>query len=362
MYWEFTLGALETAGYLSKSGQFKNFTDGQKTEWKLRLRQPPPVSQRQVVDAIWQCDAYGLGESPFDAEVYNIDANGKHRFFYTGFERHELDYRPGTNQVDKIKINYDALGKEFVMRHDGQGNVVQALHKDIDRIEYDATSQRPSSIRMTDGRLVTFAYDVKGERSVKSLWVPDDADPTKMILVQQTCYVRDEDGRVLADQKIVYHSTDINKKFLIRPSLPPMKTWSFYIYGAHGLVGFVRNGDYYNVIADHAGSTRLVLKDGRVVAAYDYLPYGQLMRWSGDDPLIVNYLFTGQEWDRETGIYNFHFRLYDPQINPKEKIFSLRRKLTAVPLRSRQPIRSNNMFTSLIVRFHWSLSRSSGRQ
>ena len=145
----------------------------------------------EIVDAIWHCDA----------EAYNIDANGNHRLFYTGFERHELDYRPGTNQVDKIKINYDALGKEFVMRHDGQGNVVQALHKDIDRIEYDATSQRPSSIRMTDGRLVTFAYDVKGERSVKSLWVPDDSDPNKMILVQETRYVRDEDGRALTDRK-----------------------------------------------------------------------------------------------------------------------------------------------------------------
>ena len=54
---------------------------------------------------------------------------------------------------------------------------------------------------MTDGRLVTFAYDVKGERSVKSLWVPDDSDPNKMILVQETRYVRDEDGRALTDRK-----------------------------------------------------------------------------------------------------------------------------------------------------------------
>ena len=145
---------------------------------------------------------------------------------------------------------------------------------------------------MTYGRLVTFAYDVKGERSVKSFWVPDDSNPTKMILVH--C----------------------------------------------GLVGFVRNGDYYNVITDLAGSTRLVIKDGRVVCAYDYLPYGQLMRWSGEDPSIVDFLFTGQEWDRETGLYNFHFRLYDPligrfyQIDAKETIFQslrLRRCPSSIP-------------------------------
>ena len=37
---------------------------------------------------------------------------------------------------------------------------------------------------------------------MKSLWIPDDSDPTKMILVQETCYVRYEDGRVLANRKI----------------------------------------------------------------------------------------------------------------------------------------------------------------
>ena len=52
------------------------------------------------------------------------------------------------------------------------------------------------------------------------------------------------------------------------------------------------------------------------------------MRWSGEDPSVVNYLFTGQEWDRETGLYNFHFRLYDPQIgrfyqiDPKKQLIS----------------------------------------
>ena len=107
----------------------------------------------EIVDAIWHCDAYGLGESSFDVEAYNIDANGNHRLFYTGFERHELDYRPGTNQVvNKIKVNYDVLGKEFVMRHDHQRNVAQALHKDIDRTDvqqhpYDGRPSRHFRLR-----------------------------------------------------------------------------------------------------------------------------------------------------------------------------------------------------------------------
>ena len=101
------------------------------------------------------------------------------------------------------------------------------------------------------------------------------------------------------------------------------------------------------------------------MAAYDYLTYMQLMRWSGKEPSVVDYLFTGQEWDRETGFYIFHFGLY--QIDPKKKKFRLenlrlRRKLAAVPRSSRRSICSNDMFVSYHFRLHWSLSRSSGRK
>jgi RHS repeat-associated protein len=102
-----------------------------------------------------------------------------------------------------------------------------------------------------------------------------------------------------------------------------------YIYGPRGLLGFIRNGAFHSVWTDHSGSIRLVLKDGQVVAAYDYLPYGQLMRSYGSDPAAeIFYRYTGQEWDEETGLYNYHARLYDPDIgrfyqpDPREQYFS----------------------------------------
>ncbi|KAL9703690.1 hypothetical protein quinque_007208 [Culex quinquefasciatus] len=70
-----------------------------------------------------------------------------------------------------------------------------------------------------------------------------------------------------------------------------------------------------NVIADHEGSTRLVVKNGEVVAAYDYLPYGGRMRFYNSDPDgYVAFQYTGQEFDEETGLYNYHARLYDPEL------------------------------------------------
>ena len=73
----------------------------------------------------------------------------------------------------------------------------------------------------------------------------------------------------------------------------------------------------------------MVIKAGQVVAAYDYLPYGQLMRSFGNDPQAhIVYRYTGQEWDEETDLYNYHARMYDPSIgrfyqpDPKSQYFS----------------------------------------
>ena len=34
-----------------------------------------------------------------------------------------------------------------------------------------------------------------------------------------------------------------------------------YIYGPRGLLGFIRNGEYYTVMIDHSGSIRLIIKN-----------------------------------------------------------------------------------------------------
>lgn len=259
--------------------------------------------------------ANGLGETAFDVESYDIDANGNHRHFYTGFDRYELDYRNGTNQIHSVKIDpITTLTPEetFSMRHDGQGNVIQALHRGIQQIDYDPTSQRTTRIQLVDGRSLKFYYDAQGERVLKRV-LSADGEVSK-----ETYYIRDERGRVLVDYQVTYAEQE--------PSDAIMTT---YLYGPRGLLGFIRDNAYYSVITDHEGSIRLIVKNGQVEAAYDYLPYGQLMRTYGNNPdAHITYRYTGQEWDAETGLYNYHARLYDPsigrfyQIDPKEQYFS----------------------------------------
>lgn len=256
----------------------------------------------KIVQVISQHFDHSLGEYPFDVESYEIDANGNHRLFYNGFNRYQLDYVNGTNKIESIKVNrFDDIDSEKVykMEHDSSGNVIKAMHKNIERIEYVPTSQRVKSISMTDGRKLEFFYDSKGERILKRVIAPNGT------ISQDTYYVRDDKGSVLLDKQIKYYPEPLGKKVVT----------TAYMYGPNGLIGFIRNNQFHNVITDHAGSVRVIVKDGLVVAAYDYMPYGEIMRIYGSDPLShIAYRYTGQEFDEETGLYNYHARLYDPSI------------------------------------------------
>ncbi|XP_046646365.1 uncharacterized protein LOC124336627 [Daphnia pulicaria] len=304
------------------------------TDWldvKLRQIFNAPQYSKYLADFIRILDqhfTYALGEHPFDVASFDIDANGNHKKFYTGFHRYEFSYDDDkANRIRSIKV--EEIGKldvntatDKTMLHDTRGNVIQALHKGIERIEYNDASMRTTAIHLTDGRTVRFAYDAHGERILKRVMAKDGH------LIHEAHYARDTEGKVLFDRRTTYSSTSSSLLPELKDAAAVVVSTS-YIYGPRGLLGFVRNGAFHSVWTDHSGSIRLVLRDGQVVAAYDYLPYGQLMRSYGNDPAAeIFYRYTGQEWDGETGLYNYHARFYDPDIgrfyqpDPREQYFS----------------------------------------
>ncbi|XP_053690820.1 uncharacterized protein LOC128739361 [Sabethes cyaneus] len=243
-----------------------------------------------------------LGQSPGDILSSQYDANGNHRTFYVGFDQYSFQYKPGTNQISSIsKQQLDGVGprEQYTVEHDSEGSVTVATHKGIKRIEYDRLTNRPSRISMIDGRSILLQYDVRGERTFKQVLDKDGNVWTEKY------YLRDLNGRVLVDMQMTF----------LTGSKPPDIQVTNYIYSQQGLIGFVRDGEFYSVFTDHEGSVRLVIKDGEVKASYDYHPYGHIFRKSEQDLRgRLCYLYTGQEWDEETGLYNFHSRLYDPEI------------------------------------------------
>ncbi|XP_039447647.1 uncharacterized protein LOC120426908 [Culex pipiens pallens] len=235
--------------------------------------------------------------SPGDVESFNIDPNGNHKLFYTGNVRHELTYKEHSNQIGTVKVGSNQKSHKF--EHNSDGNVFSAEYKNIISLEYDHVVDRVSKITMKDGTTIDLGYDIRGERTFKKVTTPSG----KII---ETYYIRDIKARCLMDMKLVYQDRSMKK---------PLITLTTYIHGPLGLLGFIRNNVFYSVIADHEGSTRLVVKNGEVVAAYDYLPYGGRMRFYNSDPDgYVAFQYTGQEFDEETGLYNYHARLYDPEL------------------------------------------------
>uniref|UniRef100_A0A182SRL1 Uncharacterized protein n=1 Tax=Anopheles maculatus TaxID=74869 RepID=A0A182SRL1_9DIPT len=247
-----------------------------------------------IVGVLTHHFATALGCSGADVQSYEIDANGNHRKFYTGFSRYRLEYRAGTNQITKLyRQHFDRVQRteeQFSMTHDSDGAVIQAEHKGIKHIEYDKLLHRVSKIEMMDERKLIYQYDVRGERTFKQVL---DKDET---VVSEKYYIRDANGLVLMDMDMTYLAQDES---------PDVRVTS-YIYKDQQLIGFLRNDKLYAVITDHEGSVRLVVKDGEAVAAYDYLPYGQIFRRFGTDfDGQLAYLYTGQEWEPETGLYNY---------------------------------------------------------
>ncbi|XP_050089070.1 uncharacterized protein LOC126573180 [Anopheles aquasalis] len=271
-----------------------------------------------IVGLLFRKFSTALGHSSGDVQSYGIDGNGNHRHFYTGFRRYRFDYVEGTNKIAAVyRMNLTAdngLQEERLpMEHNEEGSVTRALHKGIQRITYDPLLNRPAEIAMTDGRRILFDYNVRGQRLSKRCY---DRSGT---LTRKKYYVRDVHGKPLIEYEAMYDGLK---------SAPQVRA-TIFIYADDRLIGFMRNDQFYSVSLDHEGSVRLVVRNGEVVAAYDYLPYGELLRSYGEDPDgQLDYRFTGKEWDDETGLYDFHARLYDPelgrfyQMDPKEQYAS----------------------------------------
>src|SRR5581483_8007700 len=85
-----------------------------------------------------------------------------------------------------------------------------------------------------------------------------------------------------------------------------------YIFGPTGLLACQQNNATNYLLRDHLGSIRSQVESDAVNASgsYAYLPFGGLMRESGE-PAVV-YRYTGQEFEGESGLYNYNARLYDP--------------------------------------------------
>lgn len=178
-------------------------------------------------------------------------------------------------------------------QYDGNGNTTQAMSRNLSTIAYDSVTGRTTSIQLgsSAGNVLNFSYGLDDYRTLKTYQTPGNS-PTVLGQVQTLSGL---DGQPLAERTTVGATSQIQ----------------YYVPGVGGLVAMIQNGEPKFLLRDHVGSLRVVVDSatGAVDNAFDYLPFGSLIRAS-NQPEITR-MFTGQDLDSETGLYDFHARLYD---------------------------------------------------
>ena len=90
-----------------------------------------------------------------------------------------------------------------------------------------------------------------------------------------------------------------------------------YIYGVEGLIAYRQGNTLTFVVPDHLGSIRATIDGSSLyqlneVAYYDVFGTFDPSPYNSIDTSKFRYLYTGQEYDSELGMYNYRRRLYDP--------------------------------------------------
>lgn len=171
---------------------------------------------------------------------------------------------------------------QFSYVYDDNGNLIQKtdlLSSQVTEYSWDAQNQL---IAVNDGtNSITYAYDGLGRRIGKTVngVTTDYFYDGDHILIEQLS---------TGELKGIYHHGAQIDQILVREDA----TNSYYYY------------------ADHLGSVRQIIRNGTEVSnTYEYDAYGNITSSTGSahNP----FLFTGREYDAETGLYYYRARYYD---------------------------------------------------
>lgn len=144
----------------------------------------------------------------------------------------------------------------------------------------------------TDKRTVTFTYDPQGRRIEKKIEILANGTTS----TETYAYVYDGDNILLEIQTSPNGATE--------------KTVYTHGAGVDEHLALERSGQSYFYHADGLGSIVSITDRNRaVVQSYEYDNYGMVRPSTS---FRNSYTYTGREWDKETGLYYYRARYYDP--------------------------------------------------
>ncbi|MGB8451173.1 MAG: RHS repeat-associated core domain-containing protein, partial [Anaerocolumna sp.] len=83
------------------------------------------------------------------------------------------------------------------------------------------------------------------------------------------------------------------------------------VYGTNLIRRTADGVTYYYLYNGHADVTALITGDGTIAATYYYDAFGNILESTGD--VDNNILYSGYQYDKETGLYYLNTRMYDPK-------------------------------------------------
>ena len=208
------------------------------------------------------------------------DANGNIQKKNQADTDYVYDYMKGTDQLSFINTEQQSYAYQYGL---------MSQTPSLSQIDYIPWGSMPQGLKLEGGDTETkLLYSAGGERLQKT-W------DEKEIL-----YYRNVNAQVLRGQR-----TDLGET-------------ATYIYGLSGLIAIEQGDETQFISKDHLGSTRMVSdREGQPSAYFNYMPFGQLIADNSSEASLqeqVRYLYTGQEWDGDVNLYNYHARQYDPAL------------------------------------------------
>jgi len=222
-----------------------------------------------------------------------------------GTEKYEYDdvgnriKGPGPKDT---KFAYDAAnrmtrGKLFGHDYDNAGNQTTRITYNVPNKGWAYTWNdenklvKAEQIKGAEKRTVTFAYDPFGRRVEKKL----TAAVGGQIKLTTWTYAYDNEDVVL--ETMAEGITTIVTHYIHGP-------------GIDEPLALEREGQFYFYHADHLGSVTTITDGSRnVVQNYTYDSFGMVIP---QNSFRNSFTFTGREWDKETGLYYYRARYYDP--------------------------------------------------
>ena len=199
---------------------------------------------------------------------------------------------PNGNRLQSISSTDKSFERSYGYTNNGQISTIKDENSTLKTIDYYKASNLPQKIAINnDNKDISFQYSSQDERSLKTV-TSSNGQKSQCLYIHGLSHLptieinKDED------------ENEIVKRFIHLP----------------GCVALLYEGKYYFVSQDHIGSTRTIIDEsGEVVGQYNYDIYGNptTIKTPG---FPYNYLYTNQEYEEETNLYNYKARLYDPEI------------------------------------------------